>query len=247
MAKESGSSKIEMLEISNEAMAEAQSSKTVTMKPAEAEESKTETQKITDEESKNVPIAATEEESKKLSITKVEESKNAATATTEGEKEEAKVSLKTLDGVTFEVEAWIAKEMETVQAYIDDTSADTSAAIAIPLHNVAGRELARMVEYCKEHRRASVSAGNLKEFEERFAAALNLYEMKDLIIAANYLNTKKLLESLSRCIAKAIKNKSVEFVRDYFGVTNDYTTEEEAQYRETNAWAFRNVDEDSRN
>ena len=45
-------------------------------------------------------------------------------------------------------------------------------------------------------------------------------------------------------MADRIKNKSVEYVRRFFGIESDYTPQEEAQLREEFAWAFEDVDED---
>lgn len=73
---------------------------------------------------------------------------------------------------------------------------------------------------------------------------LNNEEVKELFLAANYLNIKKLLEFLSQVIADRIANKSVEYVRRYFGIENDYTPEEEAKLREELAWTFTGVDPD---
>ncbi|WRX28336.1 SKP1 component, partial [Theobroma cacao] len=43
---------------------------------------------------------------------------------------------------------------------------------------------------------------------------------------------------LPNAVADRIKNKSVEYVRRFFGIENDYTPEEEAAIRAENEWAF---------
>ncbi|TKY49426.1 SKP protein 14 [Spatholobus suberectus] len=184
---------------------EAESSKSVTLKPTEGEESKVET----------------------LKTTKGEETK--------------KVKVKTADDVSFEVEPSIVKEMETVQSFIDANGADAS--VVIPLPNVASRHLGRIIEYCSEHCRAA-GTGSLKEFDERFLEELSPEELKELLLAANYLDIKILLDFLSNSIADLIENKSPEFVRNFFDIINDYTLEEEARIRDANAWAFEGVDDD---
>ncbi|KAE8661252.1 Nuclear transcription factor Y subunit C-2 isoform 1 [Hibiscus syriacus] len=66
-----------------------------------------------------------------------------------------------------------------------------------------------------------------------------------MMVAANYLDAKELLEMLLQAVADKIKNKSVEYVRRYFGVENGYTAEEEAELRKRYEWAaFENVDPD---
>ncbi|KAK7381378.1 hypothetical protein VNO78_34024 [Psophocarpus tetragonolobus] len=65
----------------------------------------------------------------------------------------------------------------------------------ILLHNVSGRKLSHIVRYCFEHLRL-VRDNDSKEFDKRFVAALSVYEMKELVLAANYLNMKKFLDFL---------------------------------------------------
>jgi S-phase kinase-associated protein 1 len=66
----------------------------------------------------------------------------------------------------------------------------------------------------------------------------------DLILAANYLDMKGLLdlgklnELIKGCksVANMIKNKSVEEIRKTFNITNDFSPEEEEQIRKENEW-----------
>ncbi|MCI49592.1 SKP1-like protein 14-like, partial [Trifolium medium] len=53
-----------------------------------------------------------------------------------------------------------------------------------------------------------------------------------------------LLDFLSQVIADRIANKSVEYVRKYFGIENDFTPEDEAKLREELPWTFTGVDKD---
>ncbi|TKY46292.1 SKP protein 1A [Spatholobus suberectus] len=150
-----------------------------------------------------------------------------------------KVKLKTADQVTFEVEPSTAKEMETVQSFIDTDGANAS--VVIPLPNVTSSSLGRIIEFSLEHSRG---ADNLQKFDEWFVAARSHDELKELLLAANYLNMKNFFDFLSSSIVNVIKNKSVDFVRSFFDVVNDYTPAEEAEFCELNAWAFEGVDDD---
>ena len=51
----------------------------------------------------------------------------------------------------------------------------------------------------------------------------------EIVMAANYLNIPSLLELSSAAVAAQMKGQSVDFVRDYFEVQNDFTEEELAQ------------------
>ncbi|AES87709.2 SCF ubiquitin ligase, SKP1 component [Medicago truncatula] len=51
------------------------------------------------------------------------------------------------DGATFEIEEAVAVESQTIKHSIDDVSDDTG----IPIPNVTGKILAKVIEYCKKH------------------------------------------------------------------------------------------------
>ncbi|XP_020202090.1 SKP1-like protein 14 [Cajanus cajan] len=194
--------------------------------------------KIAEGESKPFSVALAEEKLNRLILSEGESSNTAA----DKQENQTNVNLKTSDDVAFEVKAWIAKEMETVQSFID-TSGDST--VVIPLPNVTSRELRHILKYCEEHRRIGDDKKALKEFDDNFMKALSPDEMKELLFAANYLNMKEFLDFLCGGIAQMLENKSVEFARDFFGIENDFTPEEEASYREANAWAFENIDDSS--
>lgn len=83
---------------------------------------------------------------------------------------------------------------------------------------------------------------HLKAFDAKLLEGLNTDELKELLLVAFKLDVKELIDFMAYSVANAIKNKSVEFVRDFFYYENDFTPEEEAEYREKNAWAFENIE-----
>jgi S-phase kinase-associated protein 1 len=58
----------------------------------------------------------------------------------------------------------------------------------------------------------------------------------ELILAANQLEIKALLDLTCASVASLIKGKSAEEIRRQFNIVNDFTPEEEAQIREENKW-----------
>ena len=58
-----------------------------------------------------------------------------------------------------------------------------------------------------------------------------------MVMAANYLDIKSLLELSCAKVASLIKNKTVAEIRTFFNIENDFTPEEEAQIQEENRWA----------
>ncbi|KAF7144080.1 hypothetical protein RHSIM_Rhsim05G0056100 [Rhododendron simsii] len=157
-----------------------------------------------------------------------------------------KIVLKSSDGETFEVEETVALESQTIKHMIEDDCADNT----IPLPNVTSKILAKVIEYCRKHVEAS-GAGKSADDVDKDAAdeeALKKWDAKfvevdqgvlfDLILAANYLNIKSLLDLTCQTVADMIKGKTPEEIRKTFNIKNDFTPEEEEEVRRENAWAF---------
>lgn len=174
------------------------------------------------------------------------------------------ITLKTADGEIFEVEEAVAMEFATVKSFFEDDA--ISATTPMPLPNVTGSALSRVITYCRrsleirskmppapaaadavgegDSEAEKAAKEERKDFEAEFLKDESNEDVKELILAANYLNIKELLDFLCRSVAVRIQNKSVEYVRKFFAIEGDYTPEEEARMREENAWAFEGVDED---
>ena len=58
----------------------------------------------------------------------------------------------------------------------------------------------------------------------------------EIILAANYLDIKGLLEVTCKTVANMMKGKSAEEIRKLFNIENDLTPEEEEQIRKENEW-----------
>uniref|UniRef100_A0A0C9QLX3 SKP1-like protein n=1 Tax=Wollemia nobilis TaxID=56998 RepID=A0A0C9QLX3_9CONI len=146
--------------------------------------------------------------------------------------------LKSSDDQIFEVEEAVAFESQTIKNMIEDIGIDTT----VPLFNVSGKILARVVEYCKYHvdsRRdnSSLSEEDIKRWNDEFVN-VDQATLFDLILAANYLNIKSLLDLTCQTVADMIKGKTPEEIRKTFNIKNDFTPEEEEEIRHENAWAF---------
>nr|POE73454.1 skp1-like protein 1b [Quercus suber] len=144
-----------------------------------------------------------------------------------------KVTLKSSDGEIFEVEETVAMESQTIKGLIEDDCADN----AIPLPNVTGHILSLVIQYCKEHTSSSDSNSSksneeLKAWDTQFIK-VDMNVLFDLIMAANYLNVKGLLDLTCQTVADMIKEKTPEQIRAMFNIVNDFTPEEEEEVEES--------------
>ncbi|KAG4939151.1 hypothetical protein AAZX31_16G110800 [Glycine max] len=149
-----------------------------------------------------------------------------------------KITLKSSDGEAFEVEEAVALESQTIKHMIEDDCADSG----IPLPNVTSKILAKVIEYCKKHVEANSadekpSEDVLKAWDVDFVN-VDQATLFDLILAANYLNIKSLLDLTCQTVADMIKGKTPEEIRKTFNIKNDFTPEEEEEVRRENQWAF---------
>ncbi|RHN48020.1 putative S-phase kinase-associated protein [Medicago truncatula] len=149
-----------------------------------------------------------------------------------------KITLKSSDNETFEVPEAVALESQTIKYMIEDDCTDNG----IPVPNVTGQILAKVIEYCKKHVDAASSdekpsEDDLKNWDAEFVK-VDQATLFGLILAANYLNIKSLLDLTCQTVADMIKGKTPEEIRKTFNIKNDFTSEEEEEIRRENQWAF---------
>ncbi|KAF9676172.1 hypothetical protein SADUNF_Sadunf09G0110700 [Salix dunnii] len=151
------------------------------------------------------------------------------------------ITLKSSDGETFLVEEAVAVESHTIKHLIEDDCAGNE----IPLPNVTSKILAKVIEYCKKHVEADASKdptitdmdGLLKSWDAEFVK-VDQNMLFDLMLAANYLNIKGLLDLTCQTVADMIKGKTTDEIRKKFNIKNDFTQEEEDEIRKECQWAF---------
>jgi S-phase kinase-associated protein 1 len=158
-----------------------------------------------------------------------------------GNMAEKRVKLKSSDDEMFEVEEAVAFESQAVKNMIEDTGMDHP----IPLPNVSSKILAKVIEYCKYHvdnqkstdDKPATPEDEIKAWDQDFVK-VDQATLFDLILAANYLNIKNLLDLTCQTVADMIKGKTPEEIRKTFNIKNDFTPEEEEEVRRENQWAF---------
>ncbi|RHN48030.1 putative S-phase kinase-associated protein [Medicago truncatula] len=135
------------------------------------------------------------------------------------------ITLKSDDGETFEVSEAVALKSQTIKHIIEDDCADN------------------VIEYCKKHVEATssdekVSEDDLKNWDADFTKEVDQQTLFQILLAANYLNIKNLLDLCCQTVADDIKDKKPEEIRKIFNVENDFSPEEEAKVQNENTWAF---------
>merc|ERR1719276_419592 len=133
---------------------------------------------------------------------------------------------------------------ELVKGMIDDDCDDDD--VEIPLPNVKAAVLRKVIEFCHHHRSEPMveiekplkSAQMAEVVQKWYAEFVNVEQVLlfELILAANYMDIKPLLDLTCATVASMIKGKTPEEIRKTFNIVNDFTPEEEAQVREENKW-----------
>ncbi|KAL9819813.1 putative S-phase kinase-associated protein [Arabidopsis thaliana] len=146
------------------------------------------------------------------------------------------IVLMSSDGQSFEVEEAVAIQSQTIAHMVEDDC----VADGIPLANVESKILVKVIEYCKKHHvdeANPISEEDLNKWDEKFMD-LEQSTIFELILAANYLNIKSLLDLTCQTVADMIKGKTPEEIRSTFNIENDFTPEEEEAVRKENQWAL---------
>ncbi|AES99569.1 SCF ubiquitin ligase, SKP1 component [Medicago truncatula] len=138
-----------------------------------------------------------------------------------------KVTLKSSDGGTFKIDKAVALESQTLKHIIEDDCIHDNGN---PLIKVTSNILAKVIEYCKKH----VEAGSSEEkpLHDDLKATL-----LDLILSANYLNIKSLLDLTCQALGEMMTKTTPDEILKTFNSVNDYSPEEEEEARQENQWA----------
>eukprot|EP00750_Incisomonas_marina_P017402 INCI20319.1.p3 GENE.INCI20319.1~~INCI20319.1.p3 ORF type:complete len:187 (-),score=48.25 INCI20319.1:1421-1981(-) len=164
------------------------------------------------------------------------------------------VTLVSSQGDSFQVDGKVAMMSELVKTMIggvEDEGGSSggsggSQSQEIPLPNVKTAVLVKVIEYCKHHvdnpvapiQKPLVDSDMKKVVPEWDADFVDLEQetLFELILAANFMDIKPLLDLTCAKVASMIKGKTPEQIRKAFNIVNDFSPEEEAKVREENKW-----------
>ncbi|KAL4637973.1 hypothetical protein ACB092_03G117500 [Castanea dentata] len=137
-----------------------------------------------------------------------------------------KLTLRSSDNEIFEIEERVGVQSLAIKNLVDDGCTKN----IIPLPNLDGKTLAK--DNKKEEKE------KLKKYEAEFLDVDQDF-LFHLIIAANFLNIKNLLDKSCEKVANMIKGKKkTNEICKAFSIKNDFTAEEEAEILRKNFWVF---------
>ena len=149
------------------------------------------------------------------------------------------------DGEILEIENQDAIELcKLIKDMIENNGIEDD----IPIANVDKPMMTRVVEFVNKYKEApftpiekplpstDMTQLGLDEWYVNFVN-VDQQTLFDLVLAANYLDCAPLLELTGAKVASHIKGKSIQEVRQYFKITNDFSPEEEELVLQENQWA----------
>ena len=175
------------------------------------------------------------------------------------------IKLQSSDAAEISVEREVAERSVLIKNMMEDIG-DQNVGEAIPIPNVTPYHrckfwrtiadatpqvneavLNKVIEWCTHHRADPPTATDddsdsrkkttdIDEWDQKFMQ-VDQEMLFEIILAANYLDIKALLDVGCKTVANMIKGKSPEEIRKTFNIQNDFTPEEEDQIRRENEWA----------
>ncbi|KAJ6640367.1 S-phase kinase-associated protein 1 [Pseudolycoriella hygida] len=155
------------------------------------------------------------------------------------------IRLQSSDGEVFDTDEQIAKCSGTIKTMLEDCGMEEGEDAVVPLPNVNSAILRKVLQWANYHKDDPVPLEDDENKEKRTddisswdADFLKVDQgtLFELILAANYLDTKGLLDVTCKTVANMIKGKTPEEIRKTFNIKNDFSAAEEEQVRKENEW-----------
>jgi len=150
--------------------------------------------------------------------------------------------LTSKDGDMFNVSVVIMNINQLVREMTEESEGD----LVIPLPNVSSKELKKVIEFCEyfhtnpmKNIDKPLKSTNFEECVTKwYSDFMNMpkEDVFNMVMAANYLDNKPLLELSCAKVATLIKGRTPEEIRNVFEIENDFSQEEEVRIREDNKW-----------
>jgi S-phase kinase-associated protein 1 len=156
---------------------------------------------------------------------------------------DTKLNLMSRENESFPVPRKIACMSELVKTMAEGDANETN----IPLPNVKGAILEKVIEYMTYHNdnppkeiekplKSAIMTEVVSKWDAQFVE-VGQETLFELILAANYMDIKPLLDLTCAKVASMIKGKTPEQIRKTFNIKNDFLPAEEEAVRAENKWA----------
>ncbi|KAJ2380356.1 hypothetical protein GGI23_007807, partial [Coemansia sp. RSA 2559] len=116
--------------------------------------------------------------------------------------------------------------------------------ICIPLPEVNGKTLKKVIEFCEHHKDDPVDGDDFDDLPRR-SDDMDSWDKEfidveqdtlfEVLLAANYMGCSALLDLACARVANMVRNKDAAEIREMFNITDDFTEEEKEQIRKENA------------
>ncbi|KAJ3122682.1 hypothetical protein HK098_002553 [Nowakowskiella sp. JEL0407] len=143
------------------------------------------------------------------------------------------------DAQEFTIPIELVRQSVLLQTMLEDFHEEDDEP-RIPLPNVSGPVFALVLEYLSHHvwddppppeeDSRPKSSDDIEEWDRQFIN-VDQESLFEIILAANYLDIKPLLDLGCKTVANMIKGRTVEEIRRTFSIVDDFTPEEEEQIR----------------
>ena len=147
------------------------------------------------------------------------------------------IQLQSSDGEIFKVDVEIAKQSVTIKTMLEDLGMDDAGEEeVVPLPNVNAAILKKVIQWAQYHKddppppeddeNKEKRTDDISSWDSDFLK-VDQGTLFELILAANYLDIKGLLDVTCKTVANMIKGKTPEEIRKTFNIKNNFTPNEE--------------------
>uniref|UniRef100_A0A1B0B7H0 S-phase kinase-associated protein 1 n=1 Tax=Glossina palpalis gambiensis TaxID=67801 RepID=A0A1B0B7H0_9MUSC len=145
------------------------------------------------------------------------------------------IKLRSSDNEIFDIDVQIAKCSGTIKTMLEDCGMEDNNNAVVPLPNVNSVTLRKILDWAEYHQddpqRTEEDEEKAKKTDHILPWDADFLKMDqgalfELILVANYLDIKPLLDIACKTIANMIKGKTPADIRQTFNIKNDFTATE---------------------
>ena len=163
----------------------------------------------------------------------------------------SKITLISSDGKQINVDVDAAKMSATIKTMLEDLNIGDGDDEAVPLPNVDDETLELFIKWAEYHKADPPApeddetkekrTDDISRWDEDFLLPVPSSTFFKLMVAANYLDVKGLLDLTCKKVASMIKGKTPEEIQKRFKFDNDFTETEQGQISKKNNKAAKNI------